>query len=208
MTINGFVAYVKQLWKNKPDTSTPLSAARLTHMEDGIKGNSDAIEKLAAAVVSQIANDPNKIASMAALYSVNQIVTQLNSDIASKADKAALNVVGQLSYKTTSATPAEHGNSTKLHSLLLDPGTWIIESQINWAVNTSGRREHAIRQGGAWNSTLLAGNSHSADPTSSTYQNCTGVISVADTTEVSVWGIQTSGSTLNFGGTIKALRLK
>lgn len=81
MTISNFVAYVKQAWKNKPDTSTPLSAARLTHLEDGIKGNSDAIEKIAAAVVSQIVNDPNKIASMAALYSVNQAVTQLNSDL-------------------------------------------------------------------------------------------------------------------------------
>lgn len=84
MTISGFVAYVKQAWKNKPDTSTPLSAARLTHLEDGIKGNSDAIEKIAAAVVSQIVNDPNKIASMAALYNVNQAVTQLNSDLAVK----------------------------------------------------------------------------------------------------------------------------
>ena len=41
-------------------------------MEEGIKGNSDAIEAIAAAVVSQIVNDPDKIASMAALYSVNQ----------------------------------------------------------------------------------------------------------------------------------------
>lgn len=81
MTISGFIAYVKQLWKNKPDTSTPLSAARLGHMEDGIKGNSDAIEKLAAAVVSQIVNSPDKIASMAALHSVNQQVAQLNSDL-------------------------------------------------------------------------------------------------------------------------------
>lgn len=81
MTISNFVAYVKQAWKNKPDTSTPLSAARLTHLEDGIKGNSDAIEKIAAAVVSQIVNDPNKIASMASLYSVNQAVTRLNSDL-------------------------------------------------------------------------------------------------------------------------------
>lgn len=84
MTISNFVAYVKQAWKNKPDTSTPLSAARLTHLEDGIKGNSDAIEKIAAAVVSQIVNDPNKIASMASLYSVNQAVTQLNSDLGNR----------------------------------------------------------------------------------------------------------------------------
>lgn len=90
MTISNFVAYVKQAWKNKPDTSTPLSAARLTHLEDGIKGNSDAIEKIAAAVVSQIVNDPNKIASMASLYSVNQAVTQLNSDLANKLDSSAI----------------------------------------------------------------------------------------------------------------------
>lgn len=82
MTISGFAAYVKQLWKNKPDTSTPLSAARLTHIEDGIKGNSDAIEKIIAAVVNQITNDPDKIASMAALYAVNQKVDQQNSDFA------------------------------------------------------------------------------------------------------------------------------
>ena len=81
MTISGFTAYVKQLWKNKPDTSTPLSADRLLHIEDGIKGNSDAIAKIAAAVVNQITNDPDKIASMAALYAVNQSVTKLNSDL-------------------------------------------------------------------------------------------------------------------------------
>lgn len=72
MIIDGFAAYVKQLWKNKPDTSTPLSADRLSHIESGVKGNSDAIEELAAAVVSQIVNDPDKIASMAAVYAVNQ----------------------------------------------------------------------------------------------------------------------------------------
>ena len=84
MIISNFIAYAKQAWKNKPDTSTPLSAARLTHLEEGIKSNSDAIEKIAAAVVSQIVNDPNKIASMASLYGVNQTVAQLNSDLTRK----------------------------------------------------------------------------------------------------------------------------
>ena len=64
MTLSNFVAYVTQKWKNKPDTSTPLSAERLTHQEDGIKANSDAIQELAAAVVSQIVNNPDKIASI------------------------------------------------------------------------------------------------------------------------------------------------
>ena len=104
--------------------------------------------------------------------------------------------------------PAEHGSSTKLHSLSLASGVWLIESQINWGSNSVGRREHTLRQGGAWNSTMLAGNSHDADPTSPTYQNCVGIISTPDITEVSVWGIQTSGNPLNFGGTVKATRLK
>ena len=81
MIISNFIAYAKQAWKNKPDTSTPLSAARLTHLEEGIKSNSDAIEKIAAAVVSQIVNDPNKIASMAALYSVNEKADSVISDL-------------------------------------------------------------------------------------------------------------------------------
>lgn len=84
MIISNFIAYAKQAWKNKPDTSTPLSAARLTHLEEGIKSNSDAIEKIAAAVVSQIVNDPNKIASMAALYSVNEKADSVISDLAAE----------------------------------------------------------------------------------------------------------------------------
>lgn len=83
MTIKDFVAYVKQAWYNKPNTSTPVEASRLLHIENGIKGNSDAIEKIAAAVVSQIVNDPDKIASMAALFSVNQNLTNLTNEITS-----------------------------------------------------------------------------------------------------------------------------
>lgn len=81
MTISGFVAYVKQAWKNKPDTSTPLSAARLTHVEEGVKANSDAIAKIAAAVINQQANDVNKIPSSALMYSVNEKVDSAISDL-------------------------------------------------------------------------------------------------------------------------------
>ena len=34
--------YENQLWKDYPDTTTPITADRLNHMEDGIKGLSDA----------------------------------------------------------------------------------------------------------------------------------------------------------------------
>jgi len=81
MKISNFAAYIAQLWRNKPDTRTPLSAERLCHIEDGIKGNSDAIEAIAAAVVNQIVNDPDKIASMAALYAVNQKVSALDGKV-------------------------------------------------------------------------------------------------------------------------------
>lgn len=81
MTISGFIAYAIQTWKNKPDTSTPLSAARLAHIEAGIKANSDAITKLAAAVINQQANDVNKIPSSALMYSVNDKVDSVISDL-------------------------------------------------------------------------------------------------------------------------------
>lgn len=81
MTISGFIAYAIQTWKNKPDTSTPLSAARLAHIEAGIKANSDAITKLAAAVINQQANDVNKIPSSALMYSVNEKVDSAISDL-------------------------------------------------------------------------------------------------------------------------------
>lgn len=51
--IGNFVAYVKQSWANKPNTSTPISAERLTHMEDGIGANSNAVVALDAELTKQ-----------------------------------------------------------------------------------------------------------------------------------------------------------
>lgn len=41
-----FIEYVKQIWKNGPGGGTPWSAARLNHMEDGIKNNNSMISEL------------------------------------------------------------------------------------------------------------------------------------------------------------------
>lgn len=72
--------YVGQGWidNSEPD----LSAENLNAVDAGITANSNAINAIANAVVSQIINDPNKIASMAALYAVNQTVTTINSNLA------------------------------------------------------------------------------------------------------------------------------
>lgn len=83
MNLTKFKEYIKvhAAWKNKPDKSTPIDAAALMQLETGIKSNNEAIQELAVAVVSQITNDPNKIASMAALFAVNETVASLNRDL-------------------------------------------------------------------------------------------------------------------------------
>lgn len=70
--------YAGQGWT---DNSTPdLSAETLNAVDAGITANSNAINAIANAVVSQIVNDPNKIASMAALYAVNSNLIPKNSE--------------------------------------------------------------------------------------------------------------------------------
>ena len=70
--LSDFVKYVKQYWHDRPDKSTPLNADRLNHIENGIGSNSEAINQIANAVVSNIVNDPEKIASMAAVYALQE----------------------------------------------------------------------------------------------------------------------------------------
>lgn len=82
--LSNFTAYVKQVWANRPSLTSPLSATRFNYMEAGIKANSDAIEQIANAVLSNIVNDPNKIASMAVAYSLQEQVNKLNSEMGTK----------------------------------------------------------------------------------------------------------------------------
>ena len=70
--LSDFVKYVKQYWHDRPDKSTPLNADRLNHIENGIEANANAIDEIAKAVVSNIVNDPDKIASMAAVYTLQE----------------------------------------------------------------------------------------------------------------------------------------
>jgi hypothetical protein len=71
--------YTKHNWVD--DSSPDLDAENLNEIETGIKDNNDAIKAIAAAVVSQIVNDPDKIASMAALHAVNQTLGTLNTTV-------------------------------------------------------------------------------------------------------------------------------
>lgn len=51
-----FIEYVKQIWKNGPSGSTPWSAARLNHLEDGIKNNNDMIRELSGNITTTCEN--------------------------------------------------------------------------------------------------------------------------------------------------------
>ena len=70
--LSDFVKYVKQYWHDRPDKSTPLNADRLNHIENCIEVNANASDEIAKAVVSNIVNDPDKIASMAAVYALQE----------------------------------------------------------------------------------------------------------------------------------------
>ena len=140
MKISNFAAYIAQLWRNKPDTSTPLSAERLRHIEDGIKGNSDAIEAIAAAVVNQIVNDPDKIASMAALYAVNQKVSALDGKVGDTAQlpDGATDVVTAIAKQNSdlknmwslSGNQTLVPNNSDMHTYLT-PGNYYCASNTN-----------------------------------------------------------------------------
>ena len=147
MTISGFVEYVKQIWKNKPDRTTPITAAALTHIEDGIKGNSDAINKIAQAVVDNIVNDPQKIASMAALYAVNESV---------KKNATAIETVNNnlSNSRKTVRTPTNITTGTNI--LKLDPGFYAHEDnnasnqdKLNMGLPVAAWRSH-IHVFGSW----------------------------------------------------------
>lgn len=84
--------YTKHNWVD--DSSPDLEAEVLNEIETGIKDNNDAIKAIAAAVVSQIVNDPDKIASMAALYAVNQTLGNLSTTVTNINSNLVVNAFG------------------------------------------------------------------------------------------------------------------
>lgn len=73
--ISEFVEYVKQVWKNKPNVSSPLNADRLNHMEAGIENNSKKIKE----TVLEVNELTEKI--LTAKYFEISVTTSSNKDI-------------------------------------------------------------------------------------------------------------------------------
>lgn len=59
--LENFVKYIKQEWKNKPDTSTPLSADRLNHIEGGEKPILRQLTKLLLALLITVPMKQNAV---------------------------------------------------------------------------------------------------------------------------------------------------
>ena len=159
MKLSNFAAYVKQAWKNKPDTSTPLSAERLRHIEDGIKGNSDAIEAIAAAVVNQIVNDPDKIASMAALYAVNQKVSALDGKVGDTAQlpDGATDVVTAIAKQNSDLIKKQNALKAPLYLINENLSDWNTIAQVGW-YSGAGASNAPNNSGGWINAIALASN--------------------------------------------------
>lgn len=118
------------------------------------------------------------------------------------------NKVGELVFETIADKSTTSGNSTQVFALSLTAGTWLIESQVTWVANTTGRRIQSIRQGDYYNSPMLAENSNMASEEGTTSQNCVGIVAITTTQNITVWVTQSSGGNLNVGGTVKAIRFK
>jgi hypothetical protein len=69
-TVMNFIEYVKQIWKNGPSGSTPWSAARLNHIEDGIKNNNSMISELNSNITTTRENVIITYASALALVNI------------------------------------------------------------------------------------------------------------------------------------------
>lgn len=166
--------YTKHTWVD--DSSPDLDAENLNEIETGIKDNNDAIKAIAAAVVSQIVNDPDKIASMAALYAVNQTlgtlsttVTNINSnlalkanasDLANKANASDLTALAQKTLANGYAGDAGTNNYT-----LKGLSAYLVVCATVAANNTGNMAVYVVVTGGEFNtgviSTLVTNNNFS-----------------------------------------------
>lgn len=105
------------------DNSSPdLEAEILNEIEVGIRNNNTAIKAVLAALTSQISNDTDKFASIAAVYALSQslntlstTVANLNSNLALKANTSDLSakfvdLIGLQKINTSAVTSDSFGN--------------------------------------------------------------------------------------------------
>lgn len=100
------MSYIKQTWADAPSTSTPLSAARLTHMEDGIAAaDGAAVAASTAAAAAQSTADDAASAALAAQAAADSA--------ASAASGAAADAAAAMTSGEVSAAIADSGSDVR-----------------------------------------------------------------------------------------------
>lgn len=109
------MAYVKKVWKDLPDETTPINATSLNHIEDGIAGVDTNIGDLTALTTT------DKTDTVSAINEVKQNLSDFVTGIGTM-------TAGILITKTLNAAAW-----TNMISVTLPAGTWCIIGQMNAA---------------------------------------------------------------------------
>jgi hypothetical protein len=195
------------------DNSTPdLEAEVLNEIEEGIRKNNTAIKAVLNALVSQITNDPDKFASMAALYAVNQNLGTLSTTVTNI--NSNLSVIGDASsVSPPSYVSCDSGISKEITMLTLPAGVYVVSAYLGWSDTVrGGSRRIYIRQGDYYNAQIIAADATDDFKTDAApmEQSASGIVVLPTGSNIKLWVTQTSGSNLSVGSTafLKAVRIK
>lgn len=89
------MAYQKQTWINLPDRTTPISADRLNHMEDGIEAIDTELENIDTHLTDYVKNTDYATSQKAGVVKVNSFGIQIGS--------SGLLYANNMNYSTYSA---------------------------------------------------------------------------------------------------------
>lgn len=121
-------------------------------------------------------------------------------------------VVGtDYSASPASYVPCDNGKSVKIATLNLSAGTYIVSAHQSWSAATrGGYREIAIRKGEYYDSEIIACKNSEDNGVTIQYQSVTGIVKISNTSTITMWSRQGSGTNLSVDATaaLKAVRVK
>lgn len=114
--LSNFTKYVKQIWKNKPDTSSPLNATRLNHIEDGIENNSNAISELDTSVTELT---EKRAWTHASFVGAVDVTASIPSDKCARVPSTAEEICVEITVKRNASTSIKFSQYLKTYGTYL-----------------------------------------------------------------------------------------
>ena len=119
-----------------------------------------------------------------------------------------VSVIGDAIQEDVNDVAVPNNTLTDILTATLTPGEWIVEASIGWANNSNGYRQLGLSTGsGGWDSRYTL-NRCAPVSGAATSQVLTAIFRVSATVTVRLTGRQTSGSSLNTDGGLRAYRIK